>query len=76
MKLGPGESISPPRGVRHSTRNVGSVPSRTLFTFVPGGFERFFVEVAALGEGGAQDMDRVAEIAAAYGMQIAPPEEG
>ena len=76
VKLGPGESISPPRGVRHSTRNVGSVPSRTLFTFVPGGFERFFVEVAALGEGGAQDMDRVAEIAAAYGMQIAPPEEG
>ncbi len=76
VKLGPGESISLPREGRHSTRNVGSAPSRTLFTFVPGGFERFFVEVAALGEGGAQDLDRVAEIAAAYGMEIAPPEEG
>ena len=74
VKLSPGESISPARGVRHSTRNVGSAPSRTLVTFVPGGFERFFVEVAALGEGGARDLDRVAEIAAAYGMEIAPPE--
>lgn len=74
VKLSPGESISVPRGVRHSTRNVGSAPSRTLFTFVPGGFEQFFVEVAALGEGGARDLDRVAEIAAAYGMEIAPPE--
>jgi hypothetical protein len=74
VKLGPGESISLPRESRHSTRNVGSAPSRTLFTFVPGGFERFFVEVAALGE--AQNLDRVAEIAAAYGMEIAPPEEG
>lgn len=74
VKLSPGESISLPRGVRHSTRNVGSAPSRTLFTFVPGGFEQFFVEVAALGEGGARDLDRVAEIAAAYGMEIAPPE--
>ncbi len=41
---------------------------------MPGGFEQFFVEVAALGEGGARDLDRVAEIAAAYGMEIAPPE--
>jgi len=76
VKLGPGESTKLPRGVRHSTRNVGSAPSRTLFVFVPGGFEGFFVEVAALGEGGARDLDRVAEIAAAYGMEIAPPEQG
>ena len=74
VRLGPGESLTISPGTRHATRNTHSAPSRTLYTFVPGGFERFFGEVAALGD--APSLDRVAQIAGAYGIEIAPPEEG
>lgn len=74
VELAAGHSVSVPRGTRHWTRNTGAGPSKVLFTFVPGGFERFFVDVAALGP--SPDLDRIAAIAAGYGMELAPPEEG
>lgn len=74
VELSPGQSISVPRGTRHWTRNTGSGPAKTLYTFVPGGFEGFFVDAAALGS--TPDLDQIAKIAASYGMELAPPEEG
>ena len=73
VSLAPGQSVSVPRNTRHWTRNTGSGPSRTLYTFFPGGFEDFFVDVARLGVD--PDLERVAAIAAEYGQEIAPPEE-
>ena len=73
VSLAPGQSISVPRNTRHWTRNTGSGRSRTLYTFLPGGFEGFFVEVAGLGAD--PDLEQVAAIAAGYGQEIAPPEE-
>jgi quercetin dioxygenase-like cupin family protein len=74
IELSSGRSVSVPRRTRHWTSNAGREPSLTLYTFVPGGFERFFVEAAALGP--TPDLDQVAEIAASYGMELAPPGEG
>jgi quercetin dioxygenase-like cupin family protein len=74
VSLGPGESVSVPSGTRHWTRNAGEYPSTTLYTFVPGGFEGFFIEAAKLGS--TPDLEQVAKLAGSYGMEIAPPEEG
>jgi quercetin dioxygenase-like cupin family protein len=74
VSLEPGRSVHVPRGTRHWTRNLGSEASKTLYTFVPGGFEAWFTEVAALGP--APDLEQVARIAASYGLEIAPPEQG
>ena len=70
VSLRPGESISVPPGTLHWTRNAGEVPSTTLYTFVPGGFEGFFFEAAKLGS--TPDPERVAKLAASYGLEIAP----
>jgi quercetin dioxygenase-like cupin family protein len=74
FSLSPGRSMHIPRGTTHWVRNIGSEPSGTLYTFVPGGFEGFFSEVAALGP--APEAEQVAAIAASYGMEVAPPETG
>lgn len=74
VELSPGQSISVPRNTRHWTRNISSTPSRTLYTFVPGGFEDFFIEAAALGA--TPHLDQIAKIAAGHGMELAPTEEG
>jgi hypothetical protein len=74
VSLAPGESISVSPGTRHWTRNAGEDSSAALYTFVPGGFEGFFVEAAKLGT--TPDLEQVAKLAGSYGMEIAPPEEG
>lgn len=74
VHLTPGTSVSVPRNTKHWTRNAGSTESRLLYTFVPGGFENFFAEAAALGPD--PDLEQIAEISAAYGQEIAPPEDG
>ena len=73
VRLTPGTSISVPRNTKHWTRNAGSTDSRSLYTFVPGGFEGFFVEVALLGMN--PDLEQVAQISARYGQEIAQPED-
>ncbi len=73
VRLTPGLSISVPRNTKHWTRNAGTTVSRSLYTFVPGGFEGFFVEVARLGMN--PDLEQVAEISARYAQKIAPPED-
>lgn len=80
MALGAGECAVAPRGVPHVYR-VESEQARWLVVCSPSGFERFVSEVAE--PAGAPtlpptslsvDPARVAEIAAAYGIEIlAPP---
>jgi quercetin dioxygenase-like cupin family protein len=45
---GPGTTIVGPRNIPHRWVNVGESEGRLLFVVTPGGFERFFSEVAGL----------------------------
>lgn len=41
----PGTLLRIPKGTMHTFKNVGTTPARFLVTVVPGGFEKFFLEV-------------------------------
>lgn len=45
---GPGELVSKPRGIWHAFWNRSDQPARLLEMIVPGGFEEYFREIAAL----------------------------
>jgi len=48
----PGGVVMLPRGVPHRFRNVGDRPCRMLLLFLPGGFERYFLEIGMpVGDG-------------------------
>ena len=65
-----GDKIFFPRHITHAFQNIGSKAGKTTWTVVPGGnFEEFFEKLGAL-PAGEPDLQKVAEIFAAYGMQI------
>jgi quercetin dioxygenase-like cupin family protein len=47
---GPGTTIVLPKNVRHRWVNCGETWGNILITAIPGGFEEFFYELAALNE--------------------------
>jgi mannose-6-phosphate isomerase-like protein (cupin superfamily) len=67
VRGGPGTFVFAPRNVPHRYRNVGTELGRIVFTFTPGGIERFFAEAA-----GEQARERRAVIAAKYGITMLP----
>ena len=48
MKAVPGVMALLPRGIPHGFTNIGNQPSRLLDTILPGQFDNYFVELAAL----------------------------
>ena len=48
----PGTTVVLPRGIPHRFENVGETTARMLITVTPGGFERFFLDAAALPDQG------------------------
>jgi quercetin dioxygenase-like cupin family protein len=46
-RLGAGQTVHVPAGVRHASRNVGEVPGRRVLLFSPGGMEGFFLQAGA-----------------------------
>jgi quercetin dioxygenase-like cupin family protein len=63
-----------PRHVPHSFQNIGTKAGTTQWTVIPGGnFETFFEELGAL-PAGEPNLELVAKIFAAYGMQLLVPE--
>jgi mannose-6-phosphate isomerase-like protein (cupin superfamily) len=46
FRLGPGEAMFLPRGVPHAQRRVVAGEGRLLVICIPGGFERFFRDLA------------------------------
>jgi quercetin dioxygenase-like cupin family protein len=67
----PGTYLVKPRGVPHAIWNTGEEPARILEMLAPGGFERYFQEVAPILKGG--DPDGTAKfyaLAEAYGVTI------
>ena len=68
-----GDEIFFPRHIPHAFQNTGSKAGKTLWTVVPGGnFEEFFEKLGAL-PADEPDLKIVAEIFAAYGMNILIP---
>jgi quercetin dioxygenase-like cupin family protein len=70
---GPGTTIFAPRGIPHTYRYLGQTPGRLMCVITPAGFEGFFEEIGALSPPQQQDIPRVLEIAAKYGLEILPP---
>ena len=67
----PGDLIIKPRGQWHSFWNAGDQPARILEIISPGGFERYFEQVAALfGGGGEPDRAALEAVAAEHGLEI------
>jgi uncharacterized protein (TIGR02246 family) len=67
----PGTVAWLPRGVPHTFRNRGDVPSRHFGIATPGGFERFFAAAAlAFAEDPAPSLERLESIARAYGITL------
>ena len=60
FRLGPGEAVFCPRGVPHSQRRVEPGVGRELVVFTPGGFERFFRELAEADAAGTLGPDAYA----------------
>jgi mannose-6-phosphate isomerase-like protein (cupin superfamily) len=77
VEAGPGELIVKPRGIPHAFWNPGDEEARLLELISPGGFERYFVEMAPLlAGGGPPDPEAVSEIRGRYrlGMDLSSVE--
>lgn len=72
-EAGPGSSIFLPRGVPHTFRVIGAEPGRNIAVLTPGGFESFFEQVSSEALNIPQDMERIAAIAAGYGLEFVGP---
>jgi quercetin dioxygenase-like cupin family protein len=70
---GAGQSVFIGRGREHTFKVVGDEPSRHLVILTPGGFERFFAEMAAGRFRIPEDMAAVVEAAARHGLRFTGP---
>jgi hypothetical protein len=70
-EAGPGELVVKPRGVPHAFWNAGAQEARALELVSPGGFERYFAELApVLAAGAPPDLGAIAQIQARYGLEM------
>jgi quercetin dioxygenase-like cupin family protein len=70
-EIGPGTYLVKPRGVAHALWNPGRTPARVVEIVSPGGFERYFEEVApVLGQSGPEWTQRFYELATRYGVEV------
>jgi mannose-6-phosphate isomerase-like protein (cupin superfamily) len=79
---GPGTLVFLPRGVPHGFRVSELGQGRTLLILGPAGFDAFVADVGepaerlVLPEPARPDPARVAELAAAHGIELLPPQAG
>jgi len=69
----PGDCAILPRGVPHSFVNTGDTAGTMFCVVQPGGFERFFLEIADAGLRIPEDMGRILEIAGRYRLELLGP---
>ncbi|MDX6624305.1 MAG: hypothetical protein QOE75_2237 [Solirubrobacterales bacterium] len=66
-EFGPGELLVKPRGIPHAFWNAAEEKARVLELITPGGFERYFAELAPLlNTGEFPDLEAVAALCARY----------
>lgn len=70
---GPGQSVFIPRETNHTFKVVGTEPSRHLVILTPGGFEQFFVEMAAGNFQIPADMPAIEESAKRHNLVFTGP---
>jgi len=72
--LGPGDSMSTPRGAMHGFSNPFDAPARALVMLSPDIGAQYFRDVAAvLGAGGPLDKAKLVEVMGRYGLQLPKP---
>ena len=72
LEAGPGELVFKPRGQWHAFWNPGDEPARLLEIISPGGFERYFEEIAELLPPARPepDFETLAQVQARYGLEM------
>lgn len=70
IKAPVGEVFFGPRGHIHTFRNAGTTTGRILVFISPAGFESYFEKIDGLT---LQDLPRILEYAAEYGLSLHPP---
>lgn len=68
----PGSVIFLPRNKPHQWLNVGKTTGELILTIVPGGLDRFFLEVSRRGLKVPKDRAEVDRLQAEYGIRAAP----
>jgi quercetin dioxygenase-like cupin family protein len=72
--LGPGESMSTPKGAVHAFSNPFPAPARALIVMSPDVGAGYFRDVAAvINAGGPPDRARLLQVMASYGLKPAVP---
>jgi hypothetical protein len=72
-----GSVVAKPRGIPHAFWNPTDEPARVLELIVPGGFERYFVELGEiLGRGGPPDLAALGGLGSRYGLPSASAADG
>jgi quercetin dioxygenase-like cupin family protein len=66
MKAIPGVMALLPRGIPHGFTNIGNKPSRLLDTILPGQFDNYFVELAALYAAGDPSEEQIDALSRKY----------
>jgi quercetin dioxygenase-like cupin family protein len=69
---GPGDLIYKPRGQWHTFWNAGDDEASLLEIISPAGFEKYFDELILLFADGRPEPEKIAPIAARYGLEIDP----
>ena len=69
MKAVPGVMALLPRGIPHGFTNIGSKPSRLLDTILPGQFDNYFVELAALYAAREPSGEQIDTLSRKYGIK-------
>ncbi len=67
-----GTTLYAPRGIPHTYRCVGQKPGKLMVTLTPAGFEEFFETIGAMTPEEQQNIPRVVEIGARYGLEFPP----
>jgi hypothetical protein len=71
VEAGPGELVEKPREIPHAFWNAAGEETRLLELISPGGFERYFADMAPLlNVEGPPDAGAIAEIQQAYGLSM------
>lgn len=63
-----GDMVRLPKGIPHHFKNIDSITGITMNTITPGGFERFFDDIAAIAQKRKPTRQEVDSIAKNYGM--------
>lgn len=68
----PGDVIWKPRSQWHTFWNAGDDPASLLEIISPAGFEKYFEELIEMFDGGRPQPEKIAPVAARYGLELDP----